>query len=47
VTTVLSGALWDATHQPALAFLPIAGAAVIVLGLGARLGSAALAAQSR
>ena len=46
VTTVGSGALWDATHQPALAFLPIVGAAAIVLLLGARLGSAALAAQS-
>lgn len=46
VTTVLSGALWDATHQPALAFVPIAGAAAIVLVLGARLGTAALAAAS-
>jgi CP family cyanate transporter-like MFS transporter len=45
VTTVGSGALWDATHQPALAFLPIVGAAAIVLVLGARLGAAALAAQ--
>lgn len=47
VTTVLSGALWDATHEPALAFLPMLGAAGIVLVLGPRLGSAALAAQPR
>jgi CP family cyanate transporter-like MFS transporter len=46
VTTVASGALWDATHQPALAFLPLVGAAAIVLLLGTRLGAAALAAQA-
>ncbi len=46
VTTVLSGALWDATHLPAIAFVPIAGAAAIVLLLGAPLGGAALKAAS-
>jgi CP family cyanate transporter-like MFS transporter len=45
VTTVFAGALWDASHQPALAFLPILGAAAIVLALGPRLGRAALASD--
>jgi MFS transporter, CP family, cyanate transporter len=47
LATVASGALWDATHLPALAFLPNAGAAAIIIALGAPLGRAALAAQSR
>ncbi len=46
LATVFSGALWDATHLPALAFLPNAGAALIILVLGAPLGRAALASQT-
>ncbi len=38
VTTLISGAAWDATHQPAAAFLPLLAAAVIVAVLGPRLG---------
>jgi CP family cyanate transporter-like MFS transporter len=38
VTTLLSGAAWDATHQPAIAFLPMLSAAAIVAVLGPRLG---------
>ncbi|HEX3469092.1 MAG TPA: MFS transporter [Candidatus Elarobacter sp.] len=37
VTTLLSGAAWDATHFAAVAFLPILFAAVIVAVLGPRL----------
>jgi MFS transporter, CP family, cyanate transporter len=40
VTTLISGAAWDATHQPAAAFLPLLAAAVIVAVLGPRLGYA-------
>lgn len=39
IVTELAGAAWDATHQPALAFLPLAAAAAIVLALGTRLGA--------
>jgi CP family cyanate transporter-like MFS transporter len=39
VTTLLSGAAWDATHAPAAAFVPLLGAAVIVAVLGPRLGA--------
>ena len=39
VTTLLSGAAWDATHAPAAAFLPMLAAAVIVAVLGPRLGA--------
>jgi CP family cyanate transporter-like MFS transporter len=38
ITTLLSGAAWDATHAPAAAFLPMLIAAVIVMLLGPRLG---------
>ncbi len=44
VTTLLSGAAWDATHSPAAAFVPMLAAAVIVAVLGPRLG--ALAARA-
>ena len=37
VTTLVSGAAWDATHQPAIAFLPMLSAAAIVGLLGSRL----------
>jgi MFS transporter, CP family, cyanate transporter len=40
VTTLLSGAAWDATHFPAIAFLPILSAALIVAVLGPRLTAA-------
>jgi CP family cyanate transporter-like MFS transporter len=39
VTTLLSGAAWDATHAPAAAFLPMLLAAAIVAVLGPRLGT--------
>ncbi|HYW53005.1 MAG TPA: MFS transporter [Dongiaceae bacterium] len=39
VTTVLSGAAWDATHAPTAAFVPLLAAAVIVAVLGPRLGA--------
>jgi CP family cyanate transporter-like MFS transporter len=38
VTTLLSGAAWDATRAPAAAFVPLLAAAVIVAVLGPRLG---------
>src|ERR1700676_834027 len=41
ITTLLSGAAWDATHVAATAFVPMFAAAVIVIVLGPRLGSAA------
>ncbi len=44
VTTLLSGAAWDATHAPAAAFVPMLASAVIVAVLGPRLG--ALAARA-
>jgi len=37
VTTLLSGAAWDATHQPAVAFLPMLSAALIVGFVGPQL----------
>ncbi len=37
VTTLLSGAAWDSTHQPAIAFLPMLGAGAIVGLVGPRL----------
>jgi CP family cyanate transporter-like MFS transporter len=40
ITTLLSGAAWDATHLPAIAFLPILSAALIVVLLGPRLTGA-------
>ncbi len=47
LTTLLSGAAWDATHAPAAAFVPMLAAAVIVAVLGPRLGvRAARAAAS-
>jgi MFS transporter, CP family, cyanate transporter len=42
VTTLLSGAAWDATHASAAAFLPMIAAAVIVAILGPRLGRLAV-----
>jgi MFS transporter, CP family, cyanate transporter len=39
VTTLLSGAAWDATRAPAAAFVPLLAAAVIVAVLGPRLGA--------
>lgn len=39
VTTLLSGAAWDATHAPAAAFVPMLAAAAIVAVLGPRLGA--------
>lgn len=41
-TTLLAGAAWDATHQPALAFFPVVAAALIVVVFGIALGKAAL-----
>jgi MFS transporter, CP family, cyanate transporter len=46
VTTLLSGAAWDATHAPAVAFVPMLSAAVIVAVLGPRLGTRALRASA-
>ena len=37
--TELAGAVWDFTHQPVLAFLPLIFAAAIVVALGTRLGA--------
>jgi hypothetical protein len=36
VASVVAGAIWDATHQPAVAFLPgvLAAAIVVLLGPG-------------
>ena len=42
VITLLSGALWDATHIPASAFTPVVAAAVVMVALGPRLISRAL-----
>jgi CP family cyanate transporter-like MFS transporter len=39
LTTLLSGAAWDATHAPTTAFVPMLAAAVIVAVLGPRLGA--------
>ena len=44
VTTLVSGAAWDATHVAATAFLPLLAAAAIVAILGPRLGAFALRA---
>ncbi|HWT07012.1 MAG TPA: MFS transporter, partial [Xanthomonadales bacterium] len=44
VTTLVSGAAWDATHVAAAAFLPLLAAAAIVAVLGPRLGAFALRA---
>jgi CP family cyanate transporter-like MFS transporter len=41
-TTLLAGAAWDALHEPALAFVPVVAAALIVAGLGIVLARAAL-----
>jgi MFS transporter, CP family, cyanate transporter len=41
LTTLVSGAAWDATHDPAAAFLPMVIAAAIVVVLGPRLGALA------
>jgi cyanate permease len=46
VTTLLSGAAWDATHVPAAAFLPMVAGAVIVAVLGPRLGKRAASAAA-
>jgi CP family cyanate transporter-like MFS transporter len=34
VASLVAGAIWDATHQPAIAFLPVLLAGLIILGLG-------------
>lgn len=44
VTTLISGAAWDATRVAAVAFLPLLAAAAIVAVLGPRLGTFALRA---
>jgi CP family cyanate transporter-like MFS transporter len=44
LTTLLSGAAWDATRAPAAAFLPMVLAAAIVIVLGPRLGALARSA---
>jgi len=41
-TTLLAGAAWDATQQPATAFLPVVAAALIVVVFGIALGKDAL-----
>lgn len=41
LTTLVSGAAWDATHAPAVAFLPMVISAAIVAVLGPRLGALA------
>jgi len=46
VTTLLSGAAWDATHAPAAAFVPMLAGAVIVAVLGPRLGARAARAAA-
>jgi CP family cyanate transporter-like MFS transporter len=46
VTTLLSGAAWDATHAPAAAFVPMLAAAAIVAVLGPRLGARVTAASA-
>ena len=46
VTTLVSGAAWDATHVAATAFLPLLAAAAIVAVLGPRLGAFALRAPA-
>ncbi|MEA2786950.1 MAG: transporter, family, cyanate transporter [Candidatus Eremiobacteraeota bacterium] len=47
LTTLLSGAAWDATHAPTAAFVPMLAAAAIVAVLGPRLGAlVARAAES-
>ena len=45
VTTVLAGAIWDASHVEASAFLPAVAGAVIVVALGPVLTSAAASAE--
>ena len=42
VVTLLAGAVWDATHVAAAAFLPVLLSMAIVLGLGTRLVSSAV-----
>ena len=42
VATLIAGALWDATHLEAFAFLPALAGAAIVIALGPRLVSSAL-----
>ncbi len=44
VTTLVSGAAWDATHVAATAFVPLLAAAAIVAILGPRLGAVMLRA---
>ena len=39
LTTLLSGALWDFTHNPATAFAPIVAAALIVVFVGTKLAT--------
>jgi CP family cyanate transporter-like MFS transporter len=44
--TLASGAIWDATHVPASAFVPVLAAAVLVTALAPRLVSAAIKSGS-
>jgi hypothetical protein len=37
VASLVAGAIWDATHQPAIAFLPVLLGGTIILLLGPRL----------
>jgi CP family cyanate transporter-like MFS transporter len=46
VASLVAGAIWDATHQPAIAFLPVLLAGLIILGLGPRLLRARSAAMA-
>ena len=45
-TTLLAGAAWDATLQPATAFVPVVAAALIVVVLGVSLAKSALLQSS-
>jgi len=47
VITLLAGATWDATHVAASAFLPVLAASAIVVALGPRLVTAAMASAAR
>jgi CP family cyanate transporter-like MFS transporter len=38
IVPIISGIAWDSTDQPAMAFVPIAVTALLIMGLAARLG---------
>jgi len=44
--SLLSGAIWDLTHLPATAFIPVIVAVVLLIVLGPRLGAAAHLAEA-